>query len=100
MNFPKKPTERRAWIIYQLRLRGISFRKLALQEGVSPQAISAATTSANSHLQPVIAKAIGLTAQQLFPEFYTSTGELLTWAREQHRNTASARRNVEEERAA
>lgn len=101
MNIPKNPVERRAWIIHRLRFeRGLSLRQLALREGVTPQAMSHALMSASSHLQTVIADELGLTPQQLFPEFFATNGERLTWTRDQHRITRASSRNVEEGRAA
>jgi Ner family transcriptional regulator len=79
---PKNPAERRAWILYRLRLRGLSFRQLARETGVSQQAMSAACMAPNIHLEPVIAEAIGLTPQALFPERWCpETGRRLTQSR-------------------
>lgn len=79
---PKEPAARRAWILYQLKLRGLSFRQLARTVGVSQPALSAACLAPNIHLEPVIAEAIGLTAQELFPERWCSeTGRRLTQTR-------------------
>jgi|GEM_PF-1562015 len=68
LDIPENPAERRAWVIYQLHIRGKSLRRLAAREGVTKQAMSAALVVPNSHLDPVIAAEIGLTAQELFPE--------------------------------
>jgi len=74
MNIPKDPAERRVWIVGQLRLRGTSLRRLAAITGVSQQAMSHALTGSSSHLEVVIADALGLTPQQLFPERFTADG--------------------------
>jgi len=100
VNIPKNPAERRVWITGQLRLRGTSLRRLAVQEGVSPQAMSNALMLPSSHLEEVIAKALGLTAQQLFPERFDANGNRLGWTRDQQRTTRDQSRNVEEGRAA
>ncbi len=100
MNIPKNPAERRGWIIWQLRNRGWSLSRIALQEGVSVQAVSGALMVPSSHLQRVIADILGLTPQQLFPEFFDAAGKRLGKTREQHRNTRVNTRNVEEGRAA
>jgi len=100
VNVPKSPAERRAWIVYQLRIRGASLRRLAAQVGVSPQAMSNALMLPSSHLEPVIAEALGLTVQQLFPERFDALGTRVCWTRDQQRSTHHAYRNVEQERAA
>jgi len=97
---PKNPAERRVWILGQLRLRGTSLRRLAAQEGVSPQAMSNALMCPSSHLEEVIAAALGLTVQQLFPERFDDHGNRLGWTRTQQRSTRPAGRNVEEGQAA
>ncbi|WP_184437123.1 helix-turn-helix domain-containing protein [Roseospira goensis] len=79
---PKNPAERRAWVNYKLRARGWTLRALAKVAGVSHQALGAALLSPNVHLEPVIAEAIGLTAQELFPERWcAATGRRLTQVR-------------------
>lgn len=97
---PKNPAQRRVWILGQLRLLGTSLRRLAAVEGVSPQAMSNALNLPSSHLETVIATALGLTAQQLFPERFDAAGNRLGWTRTPQRTTRAAGRNVEEERAA
>jgi len=100
VNIPKNPAERRVWICGQLRLKGKSLRRLAAQNGVSQQAMSAALLNSSSHLEPVIAAAIGLTAKQLFPERFGADGNRLSHTREPQRSTAPKGRNVKEGRAA
>lgn len=100
MNIPKNPAERRGWIIWQLRNRGWSLSRIALQEGVSVQAVSSALMVPSSHLQQVIADVLGLPLPQLFPEYFDAAGRRLGRTREQHRTTRVNACNVEEERAA
>lgn len=100
VNVPKNPTERRVWVVIQLRLRGTSLRRLAAQTGVSQQAMSHALTGSSSHLEVVIAEALGLTPQQLFPERFTEDGIRLHWTREQQRTTRRRAGNVQSEEAA
>ncbi len=68
LDVPKNPAERRAWVVYQLHIRGKSIRRLAREEGVAQQTLSAALMTPNSHLEPVLAHAIGLNVPDLFPE--------------------------------
>jgi Ner family transcriptional regulator len=84
---PKNPAERRAWLLYQLRIRGKSFRSLAAEAGVSPQAVTHAILNPSSYLEPLIAEAIGLTAPELFPERFDPTGRRLHQTREPQRST-------------
>jgi lambda repressor-like predicted transcriptional regulator len=97
---PKNPVERRNWILCHLRNRGWSLTKIAKEQGCSLQAVSNALISASSHLQTRIAEILGLTRQQLFPEYFDTAGNRLGWDRDQHRITRNLARNVEEERAA
>jgi len=84
-NIPKNPTVRREWIKFQLRLRGISLRQLAIKAGVTQTAVSYALIGPSSHLEPVIAEALGLNPQQLFPERFDAGGARLSQTRPQQR---------------
>lgn len=91
MNVPKNPAERRAWVLYQLRLRGWHLADIAREEGVSRQAVFSALHAPNEHLEPAIAAKLGLEAKQLFPErFCADTGRRLHRTRNRNRSTATA----------
>ncbi len=92
---PKNPAVRREWVNFQLRLRGRSLRSLALAEGVSAQAMSAALMTPNSHLEPVIAAALGILPRDLFPERFNAAGERIARIRPIQRSTRRIGRNVE-----
>lgn len=94
---PQNPAQRRVWIIAQLRMKGTSLRKLALREGVTPQAMSTACLTASSHLQAVIAEAIGLPVHRLFPEFFDDNGARIGWTRDPQRITGGDVRNVKKD---
>jgi len=96
VDIPRNPTERRGWIIWQLRNLGWSLSRIAREEGVSLQAVSAALLVPSSHLHTRIAETLGLTRQQIWPEFYAPTGEPLGRTRPQHRSTRPAGRNVQD----
>ncbi|MCA1910255.1 MAG: helix-turn-helix domain-containing protein [Magnetospirillum sp.] len=100
LDIPKNPAERRGWVTWQLRNRGCSLTRIALEEGVSVQAVSNALLVPSSHLQSVIAGKLGLTPQQLFPEFHDAAGRRLGKTREPQRTTRGSARNVQEEQAA
>jgi lambda repressor-like predicted transcriptional regulator len=83
----RNPQKRRAWILYQLRLRGLTYTLIAQREGVSQQAVSAAASgSRSSHLQEILAGAIGVKVQDLFPEYYNDEGERIVRVREPQRD--------------
>lgn len=94
LTVPKNTAERRIWICAQLRLRGNSLRRLAREQGVSHQAMSAALMAPNSHLEPVIAAALGLTPTQLFPERFDRLGNRLCGTRLPQRSTRPRAGNV------
>lgn len=100
LNVPKNPAERRAWICYQLRLRGSSLRRIASDLGVSQQAASHALLSPSSHIEKAIAEAIGLTPETLFPERFDAAGNRLSRVREQQRTTRRRAGNVQSGEAA
>lgn len=91
---PKEPAFRRAWLVYQLRLRGWSLRQLASQEGVSYEALARTMVEPNSHLEPLIARVLGTTVRELFPERFDASGRRLHRTRERQRSTQRARGNL------
>lgn len=97
-DIPKNPTVRRAWIGFQLRIRGLSHRELARREGVSHQAVSQAALGGGSqHLQETLADALGLTPQALFPELYDDAGRRLGRTRDRKRTIRSDAAPVKKE---
>lgn len=76
-NVPKDLRARRAWVIFQLRCKGLNLTVLAEQEGVSRQVMAKCLTTPNARAEDVVAAAIGLTAPELFPERFDSAGERL-----------------------
>ncbi|SBV90476.1 Ner-like DNA-binding protein [uncultured Alphaproteobacteria bacterium] len=98
---PTNPTVRRAWIGFQFRIRGLSFRAVAKGEDVSQQAFSAAMLGGgSSHLQEVAARLLDLTPQQLFPELYDASGRRLLNTRPPNRTTRRGGGNGKSEEAA
>lgn len=94
LDLPKNPAMRRAWLVYQLRLRGLTVRELARREGVSHVALSRTMFLPSSHLERVIAKALGTTVRQLFAERYGSDGQRLHATRAPQRSRAARRGNL------
>lgn len=74
-DIPRAPAARRAWIRYQLTLRGLTFEALARELGVSGTAVrSAATGYPIQRIEMAIADAINVPARTLFPEHYGPDG--------------------------
>lgn len=82
----QKPALRRAWIKYQLELRGYSLRSYAKALGVSHPVISKAFLSPNSHIEEQLAETLGMQVHVLFPERFDAAGNRL------HRTFAAHRR--------
>lgn len=103
LDIPKNPAERRAWIQYQLRLRGTNFRALGREIGVSQQAVSqAAAGYPMEDVERSIAEAIGIAHASLFPEHFRENGERIPAARPRRRKSTppSSQRNVYSEKVA
>lgn len=100
LDIPNNPADRRAWVCYQLRINGLSLKALAEREGVSHQSMSAALLVPSSHLEEVIAGALGLTSQQLFPERFARGGRRRSGTRSPNRNSARTLRNIQDGEAA
>jgi len=69
---PKKPEQRRAWIIYQFKLRGSSFSKLARENGVTRQAPWMVFVYPSPKWEEIIAKKIERTPAEIWPERYAA----------------------------
>ena len=74
---PKNPAHRRAWILYQLRLRGETLGTLAKRHGVSRKSTSTAMTRSYPRMEQIIAAAIDLSPQTVWPERYDHNGRPL-----------------------
>lgn len=70
---PETPELRREWIKFQLNIRGLSFAKLAREHGASRQAVSMALVRSKPRWERVIAEALGLSPELLWPERYDPT---------------------------
>jgi Ner family transcriptional regulator len=86
-DLPKNPAARRAWLTYQLRIRGRSVSELARANGVSREALYGAMNTPSSHLERAIAGALNLAPQQLFPERFDGRGRRLSQVRAPNRST-------------
>lgn len=93
IDIPTDPRGRGAWVACALRLRGSSLSALARAEGVTASALSHVMTKPNRHLEAVIARAIGLTPQQVWPERFDADGERRHRHRPQYRKRVERRSN-------
>ncbi len=71
----KDPLKRRAWVIYQLSLKGQSLASLARRHGQSRQAPGAALSEPYPAWEKRIAHEIGIEVHILFPERYDTHGK-------------------------
>lgn len=73
------PEKRHAWALYQLRIRGLSVAELSRQAGVNRSAVYAAWQRRYPRMQAIIAAAIDMRPQDLFPERYDADGLPIKW---------------------
>lgn len=66
--------KRRAWVIFQLKLRGKSLAALATECGVARQQAQKAMAIPYPRMEKQIAEALGLAPEELFPERYRADG--------------------------
>jgi Ner family transcriptional regulator len=67
---PSDPEARDAWIAYQLRLAGSSFARIADELGIARQTVRVAIERPYPKIERIIAKKIGLSPEELWPERY------------------------------
>ncbi len=71
---PKNPAERRAWVVFQLKLRGQSLASVAASLGVCRQAVSGALMTPSERIEQALADALSLPIETLFPERFDGKG--------------------------
>lgn len=92
---PKEPAIRRAWVLFQLRIRGYSLATIAKELGVSRQTVRLALVEPRARVEPAIAAKLGLRVQDLFPERFDNTGRRLHADRSRKPSRARSTRNVQ-----
>ncbi len=86
LDIPKRPTERKQWILFQLKLKGSNFRALGRELGCSHQAVAwAAAGNASMEIEAAIAAKIGIRHVDLFCEHFDDQGERIPLARPRQR---------------
>jgi Ner family transcriptional regulator len=68
------PTKRRAWVIYQLNIKGRTLAGVASDINVERQTLYHAFKRPYPRMEAAIAESVGLTAQVLFAERYGKDG--------------------------
>lgn len=71
---PSDPDLRWEWIKFQLRARGTSLAKLAREQHVTGPALKNVKRTAYPRMERVIAKALGIAVQTLWPERWDTSG--------------------------
>ncbi|CDI01104.1 hypothetical protein BN873_1050002 [Candidatus Competibacter denitrificans Run_A_D11] len=66
----KNTNSRALWIKHQLERLGTSYAQIAREEGVSRQAVNKAVYAPYPKMERAIAKRLGLTAREIWPERY------------------------------
>ena len=97
---PRDPIIRRAWVSFQLKIRGKSLASIADELGVKRQAISGALDAPSHRGEAALAAALDVEPQDLFPERYDTTGRRIVRTHERKASTPPASRNVEKRGAA
>lgn len=67
---PIDPHQRREWIKFQLRLRGITLSAIARELGVSRQALRLALIQSYPKMERAIAAKLGVAPESIWPERY------------------------------
>jgi Ner family transcriptional regulator len=74
LDIPTDFEARRAWVVFQLRLRGTSFSAIGRAMSVTAQAVAMTMLVPSARMEAAIAEALGLSPQKLFPERYDEGG--------------------------
>lgn len=75
MDIPITEPQRRAWIKYQLELRGYTLSSLARELGVSRHAPKLALDRPYPRMERAIAERLELDPAQIWPERYDASGK-------------------------
>ena len=92
---PKEPAIRRAWVLFQLRIRGWSLGLIADEIGVSRTTLRSALLEPSFPSEQAIAKKLGLQVKDLFPERFDHTGRRLYRTRTIDPSRRGSRRNAD-----
>lgn len=74
LNIPHEPEPRRAWIKYQLELRGYTYADIARELDCTRQSVQKAMSQGNQRIQRFVAEKLDLQPEQIWPERYDEYG--------------------------
>lgn len=102
------PVKRRAWIKYQIHMQGRTMAQVAAAAGVDRRTLYTVFQKPYPRMEKVVADALGLMPQELFPERYDADGlpnrmrgrPRKSTAKTTKNNTARKPRNVQKREAA
>ncbi|MDH4229998.1 MAG: helix-turn-helix domain-containing protein [Nitrospirota bacterium] len=72
---PTDPLRTWEWVKYQLGLRGLTIRALARANGITHPALTRARRYRTPKAQRLLAQAIGVTPETIWPERYVNRGK-------------------------
>ncbi len=75
------PVKRRAWVKYELELRGLNLSDVARREDVRQWAVSQALDRPMARLERALARAVEVPVKELFPERYNDQGRRIVRTR-------------------
>lgn len=85
---PLDSAHRRAWIKYQLELRGITLKALSLSNGLFRNSVAQALWRPYPHMERIIAEALGMRPEVIWPERYSAMRHPAPRHRTKGRHTA------------
>ncbi len=100
LNIPADPHERAAWVVFQLRLRGVSFAAIARRHGWSRRVVAMAMRVPSFPQEKAIAEELGLPVERLFPERYDGNGKRRHLVRGSQDSDGTTDDNVKSQEAA
>ena len=104
LDTPKKPATQQDWhpayIVYQLRLKGLSLRRLSRLNGFAASSAEVVNRIAWPKMERLVAKAIGVAPQEIWPSRYNNDGTPKSGLHSRKRSTPAHERNVEVKSAA
>ena len=102
------PIKRRAWVKYQIHMQGLTMAKVAAAAGVDRRTLYQVFQKPYPRMEKIVAEALGMTPQVLFPERYDADGlpnrmmgrPKKSATKTVKNNTGRKARNVHEKKAA
>lgn len=88
---PTDPHERAAWVIYKLKAKRLSIAAVGRPRGWDRSMVRRALFQPSYPQEEALARALGLTVRQLFPERYDEEGNRLHFVRERNGGAPKAK---------